>query len=137
MKQYYELMKMSPLFRGITKNEELTMLLKCIDGNVKAYGAGETIISEGEDLYFAGMLLSGVAQELAADGSALSAKDFGELLTGGFSEGKSVKAPAAVIAKTDCEVLWVRWIRAARICNFSCPYHKKALENLNRLMEKD
>lgn len=133
MKKVDELAKLSPIFQGIVKNEEISSLMQCVDGSVKYYGAGDIIVSAGEELYFLGNLLTGLAQEQAADGSTLRTVNQGEMVTWGFSDGKWIKAENDVCAKTDCAVLWLRWIRAAKICNFSCEFHKKALENLERL----
>ncbi|WP_206459033.1 hypothetical protein [Anaerovorax sp. IOR16] len=135
MKQYLELLKTTPLFFGIRETKDLEWVLKCVDGNVKTYRAGETIIQEGEDLYFVGMVVSGIAQSMNREKSTLT--DVGELFDFCFEEGKSIQAEAKITAKTDCAILWMRWIRLKKICNFECEFHKKLIKNLEKLMKCD
>lgn len=131
MKQYLELLKTMPLFFGIKESKDLEWVLKCVDGNVKNYRAGETITEEGEDVYFTGMVLSGIAQNIYKDNVVLT--DIGELFPFCFEEDKSIQSDAKIVAKTDCSILWMRWIRLKRVCNFNCEFHKKLIENLNQL----
>ncbi|WP_324823811.1 hypothetical protein [Sinanaerobacter sp. ZZT-01] len=131
MKQYLELLKTTPLFYGIKESKDLEWLFKCVDGNVKTYRAGETIAEEGEALYFTGMVVSGIAQSIYKDKSILT--DAGELFDFCFDEGKSIQSEAKIIAKTDCSVLWMRWIRLKKVCNFECEFHKKVIDNLEKL----
>lgn len=133
MRQYLELLKTTPLFFGIKDTKDLEWVLNCVDGNVKTYRAGETIIEQGEDLYFVGMVINGIAQSV--DGETSTLTDAGELFVFGFEEGKSVKSEAKIIAKTDCSILWMRWIRLKKICNFECEFHKKLIENLGKMMK--
>lgn len=133
MKQYLELLKTTPLFFGIRDTKNLEWVLNCVDGKVKTYRAGETIIEQGEDLYFLGMVVTGIAQSI--DGERSSLTDVGELFDFCFEEGKSIKSEAKITAKTDCAILWMRWIRLRKLCNFECAFHKKLIENLDKLMK--
>ena len=131
MKEYYPLIKQLPLFDHFKSDKDLDWIFNCIDGSVKTYSAGETIFSKGEDMYFAAVVLEGMVQEMGEDAAEIM--DFGDFLFSGYEEGKSVAAPADYVAKTDCKLLLMRWIRMAKVCNFECEFHKQLLAKYNEL----
>lgn len=132
MKQYYGRIKQLPLFDHISEDKDLDWMFRCIDGNVKTYRAGDVIFSQGEEMYFAAVVVEGMVQGLTKEGdSALF--DPGDMLFTDYSEGKSVPAPMEFVAKTDCSLLLMRWIRMTKVCNFECAFHKQLLENFNRI----
>ena len=133
MNPYLDLLLTMPLFEGISDKKNLAWVLKCIDGTVKDYRSCDVIFEEGEDVYFAGMVVSGVAQMLTAQGEASEQVDEGQLLPVTYDGEKSGKAVQKIVAKTDCKILFMRWIRLMKICNFECAFHKRLLENLEKM----
>lgn len=133
MKQYYPLIKQIPLFNHFKSDKDMDWIFNCIDGSVKTYQAGETIFSKGEPMYFAAVVLDGMVQAIGGEKTELM--DVGDLVFSGYEEGKSVVSPADYVAKTNCTLLFMRWIRMTRVCNFECEFHKKLLEKYNKLKQ--
>ncbi|WP_130863529.1 cyclic nucleotide-binding domain-containing protein [Bacilliculturomica massiliensis] len=131
MEKYLDLLLAMPLFQGIGNKKDLAWVMKCVDGNVKEYRAGEVIFEKGEDVYFEGMIVSGIAQ--MEDGDKVVNIDTSKLIPIPYESGKSVQSPGRVTAKTDCRILFMRWIRLMKICNFECAFHKQLLKNLENL----
>lgn len=134
MERYLDLLLNMPLFQGIKDKKDLAWVLKCVDGTVKSYRAGEVIYEKGEDVYFAGMVMSGIVQMEGEDG--LVNIDAAGMIPIPYDGSKSVTAPGRVTAKTNCQLLNMRWIRLVKICNFECEFHKQLLRNLENLMPK-
>ena len=134
MKSYYPIIKQLPLFDHFKNDKDLDWIFNCIDGSVKQFKAGETIFSKGESMYFAAVVLEGMVQGIDDDGTELM--DPGDVVFTGYEEGRSVAAPKDYVAKTDCSVLMMRWIRMTRTCNFECEFHKQLVEKYNKLKQK-
>lgn len=131
MEKYLDLLLNMPLFQEIKDKKDLGWVLKCVDGNVKDYRAGDVVFEEGEDVYFAGMVMSGILQMESGEGVVNI--DTAAMIPIPYDKEKSVKAPGRLTAKTDCSVLFMRWIRLVKICNFDCAFHRQLLKNLDNM----
>lgn len=134
MKQYYAQIRQLALFSHMKEDKDMDWLFRCIDGSVREYRAGETIFSVGEETYFAAVVVDGMVQGLSKEGGAVLF-DPGDLLIDDYREGKSVVSPLDYVAKTDCKLLFTRWIRMMKVCNFECAFHRQLLEKLSRHRE--
>lgn len=135
MQEYLDLLLSMPLFQGIEDRKNLAWVLKCVDGTVKEFAAGEAIYEIGEDVYFAGMLMEGA---VLLEGSSEEPRkvNASELIPIPYSGEKSAKSPWKVTAESNCRILFMRWIRLMKVCNFECGFHKQLLENLENMTEQ-
>lgn len=131
---YLNVLLTMPLFSGVESRDDLAWLLNCIDADLKEYRAGEEAVSPGEDLYFAGMVISGTLQ--AEEDGEIRQIDAGQMIPVPFEAGKAYAvSKARVTAKTGTKVLSMRWMRMPQVCNFNCEHHKKFIQNLWDLMD--
>lgn len=129
MERYMEQIKAHPAFEGITKEEDILWLRKCMDAKVVNFQKGETVFRQGEERLFADIVLEGTALTVTAEGKMQKIGPGGYL----FSEmpsGQSLYAPFTVLADTELTVFSMRVLRLAKLCSFRCVFHAKLLENL-------
>lgn len=132
MQEYMELIKTHPAFEGITQDEDILWLRKCMEAEVYRFPKGETVFQEGDEMSFASILLEGKATVFSADG-AQSVKEAGSLLFEHELSGSSFYAPYTLVADSEIIVLSMRVLRLAKLCSFRCVFHGKLLENIKKL----
>lgn len=130
MQQYLEQIKAHPAFEGITKDEDVLWLRKCMDAKVEVFQPGETVFRQGEERLFASIVLEGTAMTATADGAVEKIGPNGYLFTE-MPAGQSFYAPFTVTAETELTVFSMRVLRLAKLCSFRCVFHAKLLENLS------
>ena len=123
-----------PLFQGITVEKDIKWLGGCIDGEVKSYESGDTIIAKGDSEYFIRYIVEGIVfspeeGEIKDVGAFLCEKE------DWIESEKSFIAQKTYLAKTNCKVLQMRNIRANKLCSYNCAFHKQFLEQLDLLMK--
>jgi len=131
MEKYLELIKAHPAFDGITQDDDILWLRKCMDAKVETYARGETVFREGDELSFASILLEGKALAVSAGGNfvKLGASDY---LFDRMPIGRSLYAPYTLLADSDLTVFSMRVLRLAKLCSFRCVFHARLLENLQK-----
>lgn len=131
MENYLELIKAHPAFEGITQDDDILWLRKCMDAKVDTYARGETIFREGDELPFASIILEGKALAVSADGS-LKPLGAGDYMFDSMPVGRSLYAPYTLLVDEDLTVFSMRVLRLAKLCSFRCVFHAKLLENLTK-----
>lgn len=126
-----ELIKAHPAFQGITQDEDILWLRKCMEAEVVQFSRGETVFREGDEMMFASILLQGNALAVSAKKSPLT-KEAGSLLFEQELSGSSFYAPYTLLADSDITILSMRVLRLAKLCSFRCGFHGKLLENIKR-----
>ena len=132
MQEYMELIKEHPAFEGITQDDDILWLRKCMEAEVHRFQKGETVFREGDEILFADILLEGIAEVFSADGSRY-VKEGGSLLFEHELSGSSFYAPYTVVADSEIIVLSMRVLRLAKLCSFRCSFHGKLLDNIKKL----
>ena len=98
------------LFGGI-REENLTEMLKCLDGREKSYRKGEMILTEEESSAGAGLVLEGMVQvaeeDVFGNRNILEHVKTGQLYGAAFSCAGIKKSPVSVMAVTDCRILLI------------------------------
>lgn len=135
MKKYLEILRCSPLFRGIAP-EELEQLIPCLGGGARRYGAGAAILLAGTPVGQMGLVLSGrvqvVREEFSGHRALLAELEPGELFAETFACAPALPGglPVTVLATQDCEVLLLDLQRVVRSCPNGCPFHSRLVSNL-------
>ncbi len=143
----YSYLKQLPLFKGIDSNEDLDWVLNCVDGKERWYQPGDVIQEFGENVDFAGILLSGTAQtfifEENGERSVVETLGDGDLLGmeppigAKADEEIPQKASVGICAVTECQVLPFRWRRLMHLCNFKCAFHQQLIDNVRKVLENE
>ena len=135
--EYIDVIKKSPLFRGI-KDEEILRLLSCLTPKVQSYGKNESIVNSGESIEKFGIILEGEAIIVKenADGnrvilSVVNKGDlFGEMLV--FSSNKMW--PVTVRVPSSCKVLFLTHSDLIARCGNNCSWHISMLQNFMKVI---
>lgn len=133
MTEYLEILRRSPLFRGIGP-EELSALLDCMGGRPRRMKKGDTILSAGEPATHLGIVLAGRVQvsRLKADGQRIVMGEIrpGHLFAESFACARAEALPVTVTAGADGAVLLLdsRWLSSP--CSAACSFHSRLISNL-------
>ncbi|MEG0671723.1 Crp/Fnr family transcriptional regulator [Clostridium sp.] len=127
-----ENVKDSPLFKGM-KDEEINLMLKCLNPKVHTFSKNEYIVNSGESIDKFGIVLEGEVNVIRenCDGNRViisvvkSGNLFGEMLV--FSSNKIW--PVSVHVPNSCKVLFLSNSDIIVRCSKMCPWHTAMLQN--------
>lgn len=130
-------LKSSPLFSDIP-SDELTDMLKCLNGVIRHYEKNRIIFNEGELLTSIGIVLSGNILVFHDDSngkrsiiSTVYAPDtFGETYA---CAGIEI-LPVSIAANETCDVLLLDRRRMYSPCTKACACHRQLIQNLLRII---
>ncbi|MBE6038586.1 MAG: Crp/Fnr family transcriptional regulator [Anaerofustis stercorihominis] len=110
MEKYYDILKRSALFTGMSDND-INELTRYLDTYTKKYKKGEYVHYCGDNLDRCGIVLSGElqAQNVSYDGEvSISAVNYaGDVFGDLLMSSNSVTSPVDVVAVKDSEVLFI------------------------------
>ena len=133
MTEYLEILRRSPLFRGIGP-EELSALLDCMGGRPRRMKKGDTILAAGEPATHLGIVLTGRVQvsRLKADGQRIVMGEIrpGHLFAESFACARAEALPVTVTAGADGAVLLLDSGRLSAPCSAACSFHSRLISNL-------
>lgn len=120
------------LFDGITP-DEIARMRRCFSATARRYKAGASVLEYSGSLEHICVILSGSVQINSIDSEgnvrfieALEKDDvFGELFALPMEN-----TDYSAVARTACEVLFIRHDRAAKECEKRCAWHDRLLDNL-------
>lgn len=135
MKKYLEKLRKCPIFFGIDESVMEKMLV-CLGARVKSFEKRESIISEGTDARYVGIILCGRAKVMQVDwmgnrsivSEVRECESFGE----SFAYAVSEEIPVSIIADERCEVMFIDSLRMIQPCCNACDFHKTLILNLMR-----
>ncbi|MCL2717783.1 MAG: Crp/Fnr family transcriptional regulator [Lachnospiraceae bacterium] len=139
MQNIFEAVKNNPLFLEITY-DEFAPLLTCLSARTSYYKKNEIIISEGDRVTFAGVIISGCVKIIKEDerGNVSmftelpEAEIFGDILVcAGITH-----SPVMIFAAENTEILKINGQKIISLCDNACPSHKKLLNNILKLVAK-
>ncbi len=133
MKKYLKVLENCPLFSGIA-SEELLKMLVCLRAKMEVFDKKYTIIAEGSQAKFIGIVLSGSAQisQVDYDGnrSILGNIYPSEVFSEAFACAKVPSIPVSIIANEETEVMLIDSSHILSTCENACGFHKKLIYNL-------
>ncbi|MCL2884661.1 MAG: Crp/Fnr family transcriptional regulator [Oscillospiraceae bacterium] len=133
----FPLLKTVPLFRGIA-DEERRDLLNCLGARVRRVPKNGVLLRAGDPPRHIGVVLSGtlhIIKETEDGGSTLVAPVVpGEIFAEALCCAGVAESPVTVLADEAASVLLLRFDHVLGICQNACPYHRKLLENLLKLV---
>lgn len=135
MKNYSEILSRSPLFSGIDERN-LSGLLSCLKAKTVSFGKKETVISEGDEAKYIGIVLSGSLQISRVDcygnRSILGLLGESEIFGEAFACAETESIPLTVTAKEKSEVMLIDCNHILHTCSNSCSFHQQMIFNLMR-----
>ncbi len=125
------------LFEGI-KSDEITRLLSCLDIRHRSFPKGTTIIHEGDQVEFIGVILIGFIQIVRTDinGNRMIQSGFGSgaLFAESFVCAGIVQSPVSVVAVEDSEILFIPYKKMMHSCKQTCSFHYQLIENMLKVI---
>lgn len=133
MNKYLPILRLSPLFHGLSDNEILTSL-SCINARVIAKPSGSYIFSAGDYTDSMGLILTGsvliTQMDIWAHRNIMSKCYPGDFFCEPFSAKPGTMLNINVEVETDCEVLLINTARLLQVCPSACEHHQKLVRNL-------
>ena len=133
MKKYFEILRKCPLFNQI-EDENLIALLGCLGAKVEKKKKKETIMAEGTEARYIGIVLSGSAQVLRIDyfgnRSIVSGAGPSEMFAEAFACAEVKEIPVDIIANEPCEIMLLDGQRIMHSCSSACGFHQQVIFNL-------
>lgn len=133
MTEYLEIIRRSPLFRGI-ETEELSALLDCMGARPRRMKKGDTVLAAGERATHLGIVLAGRVQvsRLKADGQRIVMGEIrpGQLFAESFACARAEALPVTATAGADGAVLLLDSSRLSAPCSAACAFHGRLIANL-------
>lgn len=127
----------SPLFENISQ-EELTMLIPCLEAESKSYTAGQIICSYGENESRVGILQSGNATlerlDLSGNRTVLEYLTENSVFEEVLAFSSAATGGVAVICRDACRVLFIDYEHLTKRCEKACAYHSVLVQNMLRLI---
>ena len=127
------------LFENVRNNEVLE-LLKCIGIKTKTFKKDAIIVKQTGKIDFLGVILSGNATISKTD--SMGNITIVEELKMNDIFGHNIvccgidRSPVDIIAKNECEVLFLPFEKVVTPCNKLCPYHLQLIKNVMKMISK-
>lgn len=139
MKKYFEVLRKCPLFNQI-EDESLVRALGCLGAKEKSYKKGDTVLTEGQEAKYFGIVLKGSVQlervDYYGNRSILTSIEPSQLFGEAFACAGIKSLPIDVIAAEDTDILFIDVKRAASSCDAACAFHAQLIINLLNIVAK-
>lgn len=139
MKKYSEVLRKCALFNDI-KHENLAAMLGCLGAKESSYKKGDTILAEGEEAKYLGIVLTGNVNIARVDyygnRSILTSIEPSQIFGESFACAGLKSLPVDVIATEDTKVLLIDSQRITQSCGNACDFHRQLIFNLLNIVAK-
>lgn len=120
------------LMQGLNE-QEISLILNCLQAKIKKYEKGETIFQEGEKIEEIGIIFSGTVTVQRNDywGNRFIVALLGEMdVFGETFACLNQASDVQVIAEDASEILFLQVNRVLTTCSSSCQFHNRLIRNL-------
>lgn len=133
MKKYSSILAKTRLFAGVSE-EEIGMMLSCLNAKLRTYKKGEYVLRQGEHLDNITVLVEGSIHIQRDDywgkRSIINVIDVGEMFGEAYVSPESGVLLNDVIAVEDSTVLFFDVKRTLTTCPSACRFHSMVVQNL-------
>ena len=140
MEKYYNQIKNSPVFFGLSE-EELKQILECFNARIKSYGDGELIIRQGDMIKNIYLVLEGTVnvEKDSYWGRRIIVSQLGinDNIALAFVASKNVESSIDAIAVEKTKLLLLSYEKCTTICQNACTKHKLLINNLFEILSKE
>lgn len=120
------------LMQGLNE-QQISLILNCLQAKIKKYEKGETIFQEGEKIEEIGIIFSGTVTVQRNDywGNRSIVALLGEMdVFGETFACLNQSSDVQVIAEESSEILFLQVNRVLTTCSSSCQFHNRLIRNL-------
>ena len=141
MKDFFPVIRSSPLFSGIS-GEELAAMLSCLQAETKEFPKDAFVLRAGDTAESIGLVLSGsvlvLQEDVWGNRNILSKAGPGQTFAAAFACSPSARLNASVLAETPVTAMFLNVKRLLNVCPSACVHHSRILRNLlGELAEKN
>ncbi len=133
MEEYLQIISESQLFRGISREEAVTMLA-CLDARSQSFEKDAAILMAGDKAEYIGLVLSGhvlvIQEDIWGNRNILSKPGPGQSFATAFACADESVINVNVIAETDTVILKLGVKRVLNVCSSACTHHNRIIHNL-------
>ncbi|MCD7780531.1 MAG: Crp/Fnr family transcriptional regulator [Candidatus Gastranaerophilales bacterium] len=132
-------MQNSGLFEKI-ENNEIIELLKCIGIKTKVFKKNSYILRTSAKIDFLGVILEGNAvvskTDLIGNTVIIEKLKTDDIFGHNIVCCETDKSPVNIIAKSNCEVLFLPFEKIVTPCEKLCPFHLRLIKNVMKMISK-
>ena len=133
MKKYLEVIKKSPLFKGIDERE-IEAMLACLSVNTKKYAKNEFVMRFGESTEAIGMVLAGslhlIKEDFWGNRNIIAEIGPGQIFAESYACMEGVTLGVSVVAAEASAVMFMNVRRVLTTCGSACEFHSRLVRNL-------
>ena len=141
MKDFFPVIRSSPLFSGIS-GEELAAMLSCLQAETKEFPRDAFLLRAGDTAESIGLVLSGsvlvLQEDVWGNRNILSKAGPGQTFAAAFACSPSARLNASVLAESPVTAMFLNVKRILNVCPSACVHHNRIIRNLlGELAEKN
>jgi len=133
MKKYLHILKHSQLFSGVG-NEEISIMLTCLQAKLHTYKKGEYVFRQGEHIDKITLLVKGKLliqrDDFWGNRSIIHVINIGEMFGEAYVASESGALLNDVIADEDSELIFFDARKLILVCSSACRFHSTVVQNL-------
>ena len=133
MKKYLEVIKKSPLFKGI-EEREIEAMLACLSVKTKKYAKNEFVMRFGESTEAIGMVLAGslhlIKEDFWGNRNIIAEIGPGQIFAESYACMEGVTLGVSVVAAEAGAVMFMNVRCVLTTCGSACEFHSRLVRNL-------
>ncbi|MGE4277122.1 MAG: Crp/Fnr family transcriptional regulator [Lawsonibacter sp.] len=133
MKKYFEIIRTSAMFAGITEGET-EALLGCLEARRSSAQKGTYLLHSGEHIESLGLVLVGsvliVQEDFWGRRNLLARIMPGQIFAESFACMPGAVLNLSIVAAESCKLMWLDVQRVLTTCSRRCAYHDQLIRNL-------
>jgi CRP-like cAMP-binding protein len=133
MKNIFPALRTSPLFTGIGGGD-FGLMMTCLGAYAKHCEKGETVYFEGDTVTDIGLLTKGrlhlVKDDIWGNRAIVTEIAPPEMFAESVVCSGIGRIPVSVVAKEDCEILFIDYRKIFTVCSTACAFHSKLIRNM-------
>ena len=126
MKNFFEIVSMSPLFCGIDA-DNIKKMLSCFETRIVRYNKNQPVFLQGDPARFIGIVVSGkvriVKEDYNGTRNILAEAGPGEVFAEVFACARLNSLPVSVFASENSEIMLADCSRMISQCSRCCSFH--------------
>ncbi len=141
MKDFFPVIRSSPLFSGIS-GEEFAAMLSCLQAETKEFPKDAFVLRAGDTAESIGLVLTGsvlvLQEDVWGNRNILSKAGPGQTFAAAFACSPSARLNASVLAESPVTAMFLNVKRILNVCPSACVHHNRIIRNLlGELAEKN
>lgn len=139
MEKYIDILGETELFKDIAK-EDIGAILSCLSAQLREYGEGQVIYSEGERIENVAIILKGrvelIRENYDGNINIISKLEKGDIFGESFAFGKIESLPISVYSEGESQILFINYKKIVNTCSTACEFHNSLIFNMLHILAR-